>query len=365
MTFLEHARRVADAVLYEGYVLYPYRKSAQKNRTRFQWGVLMPPAYDDPSERTESLTECLLDAPDSASVTVTVRYLRLERTDGWDSGVEHEHAFTGVVGALADEVVHTVDGDVEVGIRAWRVAGPYQAVKLRVRVRNVAAAEGVLVTRDDALPFAMVAQHLLIDVPDGAFVSMADPPEWASFEVSTCSNVGSWPVLAGPPQCRSMVLAAPIILPDHPEIAPESPGELFDGTEIDEILTLRTLVLTDEEKAEARATDPRAAALIDRVDGLSPEIMERLHGAIRSVSPRLVVGGVPVRKGSRVRMRPGTRRADAQDLFLAGRLAVVEEILHDVDGNVHLALCPEDPDSDIQRWHGRFLYFAPDEVEPV
>ena len=65
-------------------------------------------------------------------------------------------------------------------------------------------------------------------------------------------------------------------------------------------------------------------------------------------------------------MRPGSRRADAQDLFLAGRPAQVEAVLNDVDGQVHVAVSPDDdPAADLQRSHGRFLYFAPDELEPT
>jgi hypothetical protein len=209
------------------------------------------------------------------------------------------------------------------------------------------------------------------------------------------------------------MMASPIILYDHPEIAAESAGDLFDATEIDEILTLRTLAMTDEEKAEARSTDPRAAGLLDRLDGLPPEMLEKMHGAIRylepaagpvsrtvpeppeyrtppepgeavveqpsvpwwdpgsdsSVSPEtdhVVIAGVRVARGSRVIMRPGSRRADAQDLFLAGREAVVEAVLFDVDGAVHVAVSPAgDPLADVQRIHGRFLYFAPDEIEPA
>ena len=81
------------------------------------------------------------------------------------------------------------------------------------------------------------------------------------------------------------MLSSPVILYDHPRIAAESTGDLFDSTEIDEILTLRTLALTDEEKREARATDPRAADLLDRLDGLPPEMLERMHGAIRYLGP--------------------------------------------------------------------------------
>jgi hypothetical protein len=206
-----------------------------------------------------------------------------------------------------------------------------------------------------------------------------------------------------------------VILYDHPEIAAESAGDLFDATEIDEILTLRTLALTDAEKREARATDPRAAQLMDRMDNMPPEMLERMHGAIRylksvpgkaaphphtepgfpggpddpfadpildrpqvpwwdpgadtSVSPdtdHVLINGVSVARGSRVRMRPGSRRADAQDLFLVGRTALVDAVLHDVDGQVHVAVTPDhDPAADLQRSHGRFLYFAPDEIEPI
>jgi len=215
-------------------------------------------------------------------------------------------------------------------------------------------------------------------------------------------------VLAGPAECRDLMLSSPVILYDHPEVAPESAGDLFDATEIDEILTLRTLALTDAERQEARATDQRAADLIDRLDGLPPEMLERMHGAIRYLSPapgkaaetpptfteppefpgagtpaqpwwdpgadtsvspetdHVLVAGVRVARGSRVVMRPGARRTDAQDIFLTGREALVEAVLHDVDGQVHVAVSPvSDPLADLQRNHGRFLYFAPDEIEPV
>ena len=110
---------------------------------------------------------------------------------------------------------------------------------------------------------------------------MTDPPQWAAGEVAGCENIGTWPVLAGPADCRDLVLSSPVILYDHAEVAPESAGDLFDATEIDEILILRTLALTDDEKRAARATDARAAELMDRLDGMPPEMFERLHGAIR------------------------------------------------------------------------------------
>jgi hypothetical protein len=259
-------------------------------------------------------------------------------------------------------------------------------------------------TRPDGLRHALIAAHSLIGVPGGTFLSMTDGPEWAAAAVADCQNIGTWPVLAGPDDCRDLMLSSPVILYDHPEIAAESAGNLFDATEIDEILTLRTLTLTDAEKRQARATDSRAAELMDRLDDLPPEMLERMHGAIRylrgvqqptaeesdwpapeitdrpsvpwwdpaadaSVSPEtdyVLVGDIRVARGSRVLMQPGARRADAQDLFLAGREAIVEAVLKDVDGQVHLAVTPvDDPAADLQRSHGRFLYFAPEEVAPL
>jgi len=201
-------------------------------------------------------------------------------------------------------------------------------------------------------------------------------------------------VLVGEGGERDVVLSSPIILDDYPQIAPESPGDLCDATEIDEILTLRTMTLTEEEKREARATDARAAAIIDRVDSMPQEMLERLHGAIRhlrdaapdrgaetadapwwnpgadaSVDPEkdsVQIGDATVAKGTRVRLCPGARGADAQDMFLAGRTAVVEGVFLDVEDKRYLAVTLEDdPAADLHQWHGRFFYFAPDEVEPI
>ena len=442
---LDGVRRVADAVLYEGYILYPYRASAQKNRSRWQFGVLMPRDYVavDPSESSQLRAECVFEHAGQPAVEVTVRFLQVQRrhaagTPTWDEAVEREvttassglallgHGtvtrFTVAGGEDTDgEDTATASGQTvvrrraplagSVSVRAMALPGPWQAARLTVVVTNESSdSGGTANTRQDALPAALVAAHLIISVSGGTFISMTDPPEWASPYVGACVNTGCWPVLAGPEGSRQVVLAAPIILPDYPEIARESPGELFDGTEIDEILTLRTLALSDEEKAAARATDPRAAALIDRIDAMDAPTMAQLHGTIRgmrgvgstdgepgdhagwaadhaapaagdrervpwwdpgadeSVSPgtdAVLVAGHRVARGSRVILRPGARRADAQDMFLAGRAALVEAVLLDVDDTAYLAVTlTDDPAADLQSAHGRFLYFSPDEVEP-
>jgi hypothetical protein len=448
---LDEVRRIADAVLYEGYILYPYRASSQKNQSRWQFGVLMPPGYTavDPSENSALRAECVFEHYGDPAVEVTVRFLQVQRrrTEAtpdasgpggagpavWDEAVEREATVTvagpdllgpGAVSRFTvpgGEDTETLPGarvvrrreplTGSVSVRATPLPGPWQAARLTAAVTNESG--GTAGSRDDALPAALIAAHLIITVSGGAFLSMTDPPEWASHEVGGCQNTGCWPVLAGPEDSRQIMLAAPIILPDHPRVAPESPGELYDGTEIDEILTLRTLALSDEEKAAARATDPRAAALIDRVETMDAPTMEQLHGTIRgmtglrpaagqagqamgepaafgatadgvawgggdvpwwdpgadaSVSPgtdAVFITGQRVARGSRVILRPGRRRADAQDMFLAGRAALVEAVLLDVDDAAYLAVTlADDPAADLQSAHGRFLYFAPDEVEP-
>ena len=428
---LDAVRQIADAVLYEGYILYPYRASAQKNRSRWQFGVVMAPGYaaTDPSESSFTQTECVLEHSGQPAVQVILRFLQVQRRStrgvapgahapAWDEATEREIKFTvGTEDLLGPGLVRefSVPGGEDrepspdagvavrrreplagtVSVRTVPVPGPWRAVRLRVRVENRTAAEPAPALREEALPTALVAAHVILTVSGGQFISMTDPPEWAKPAVTECENTGGWPVLAGPGGGRQVVLFSPIILYDHPELAPESPGELYDGTEIDEILTLRTLTLSDEEKLEARATDPRAAALIDRVEAMDAQTLERLHGTIRpgalypgaggtghydpavpwwdpeadaSVSPdtdSVMIGGQAVARGSLVRLRPGARRADAQDMFLAGRIAEVQAVLLDVEDQPYLAVSLTDhPDPDLSIAHGRFLYFMPDEVEP-
>jgi hypothetical protein len=445
----ELARKVADAVLYEGYLLYPYRASAAKNQARWQFGVLMPRLWseDGPDEPWATQTECLLEPEEQTMVWVLVRFLHVQAktveevdveagtfreagalpVDGselvpWDEAAEQEVTVEAPLdrllagelvtpferpGGRRVEPVHAAAGRLvgrtvrrrwpvlgSVTLSARRLEGPYGLVRLRVGLENASAWHDPGADRAVALRRSLVAAHSLIGVDQGVFLSLLDPPEWAKPAAEACRNLHTWPVLIGDEGRRDAMLSSPIILYDHPTIAPESPGDLFDATEIDEILTLRTMALTEAEKREARATDERAAAIIDRVDNMPPEMLERLHGAVRylrgvegateqedepelvpwwdpgadrTVSPEtdgVVVAGVTVAKGSRVRLRPG-QRADAQDMFLAGREATVEAVFLDVDGNRHLAVTlDEDPAADLQRWHGRYLYFSPDEVEP-
>lgn len=452
MTGLDQARAVADAVLYEGYLLYPYRASAAKNQVRWQWGVLMPPAYTPAGEHSGSRTELLAEPGEGARLHVRLRFLQLQArrvqvpeaggyrtvpsvTAGeteyttWEEAVEREVDAVLEFGELLAGPV-TVPFVIEGGVdaepvprgarlvrRRWELRGelrllaeplpgPFGGVKLRLDVVNTSEAGPA--SRDEALRYALIAAHSLLSLSAGSFLSVIDPPRWAAAACAGCRSERAWPVLVGEPGTGDTVLCSPIILYDYPQIAAESPGDMFDGTEIDEILTLRTMTLTDEEKRQARATDERAARLIDRVDNLPPQLLDRLHGAVRhlrsvtadaaaevgadvtveaaaevavrpdvpwwdpgadaSVSPatdHVVIDGVRVARGSRVRLRPG-RRADAHDMFIAGRTALVQAVLLDVDGGWHLAVTLEDdPGADLWISHGRYRYFRIDEVEPL
>jgi hypothetical protein len=400
---LDEARRVADAVLFEGYLLYPYRASATKNQLRWQFGVLAPPDADSGDDHRME-TQVLFEAGPDAVLDVVVRFLHLATRQGegnegsagsdgsdgqWDEGEVVEHRCTTTVAALLgglplvtelgiEPATHERDGvafsrqalALAVTVSGEVLPGPYGVGRCAVVVENTTPGANRTAARREVLRVSLVGTHVLLRIRDGHFLSSTDPPEWARPAVATCRNRGAFPVLAA--AADDVVLASPFILPDHPQIAPESAGPLFDATEVDEILVLRTLALGDDEKAEARRTDPRAAELIDRVETLPAEVFERLHGAIRSLhripaedEEVALVRGVPVRPGSRVRMWPRSG-GDAQDAFWAGRTALVTTVLHDVDGRDHVAVvADDDPGADVREWQGRYLYFDPSELEPL
>jgi hypothetical protein len=428
---MDVAREVADAVLYEGYLLYPYRASAAKNQIRWQWGVLMPSAYAAAGhgEHASSHSEFLLEPGTDPVLHIRLRFLQMQHRSGgdgpvpeFDEAVEHEiDSVLSVAELLETEQVipvsipggtETTDGITrqrwpltgEVRLSGQRLEGPYGILHLALEVINTAPWVDAEAARHVALRHSLIAAHTVVAVTDGEFISLLDPPEWAKPAVKSCRNERTWPVMIGEAGSRDVFLISPIILYDYPTIAPESPGDLFDGTEIDEILTLRTMTLTDEEKAEARATDERARKLMDRVDSMPPEMLDKLHGAIRylgetprtsrnpgepdpvetfttpgtpwwdpgadsSVDPdtdSVLVAGIEVAKGSKVVLTPRLHGTDAQDMFLDGRTATVAAVLLDVDGNTHVAVTlDDDPGADLSLVQGRFQYFSPDEIVPL
>jgi hypothetical protein len=165
--------------------------------------------------------------------------------------------------------------------------------KVRVQVENrTDLREPPACSRDAALLRSLASTHTVLWAEGGEFVSLIDPPLELKALAATCQNHGTWPVLVGELGETDTILSAPIILYDYPQVAPESPGDLFDSTEIDEILTLRILTLTDREKQAAAALDDRVRALLDRTGALDCNQMLALHGTVRELRP-VPAGGLP------------------------------------------------------------------------
>jgi hydrogenase maturation protease len=304
----DEAARLARAVLYEGYLLWPYRLSALKNRQRWTIGGVHPEPYGRAREgyAWRSRTQCLLEADAAATVTVRVRWLHVVTCEAdpvqegfpREEAVEREVAACGLrVAALLREP-HRVEIDVPAGrepggggvVRGWEAlrgrvevaAEPLRPglVRLTVRVVNTTAWCGE--ERAEAMRRTLVAAHTVLRAGGGGFVSLMDPPEELRGFAEGCRNVGGWPVLLGAEGDRRAMLSAPIILYDHPRIAPQSPGDLFDATEIDQLLTLSVLALSEREQREIREGDPRGREILERCAALSPEQLMRLHGIVRA-----------------------------------------------------------------------------------
>jgi hypothetical protein len=299
-------RAIADAVLYEGYILWPYRRSALKNQRRFTFGGVYPPAHSaaHPDDPAMIHTEVLLRG--DAQIEVTVRFLQIvQRTvvgpdgepvdelvlDGeryltWEEAVEREIAGPGPIAVAAGHEREELGSGRAGLVRTWDALAGVVALstegagagvrRVSVTVSNRTQFAGG--SREDALRQTLCSTHILLRTPEGAFVSMTDPPPELADAAAACRNIGTWPVLVGEPEDDRTMLASPIILEDHPRIAPESPGDLFDGGEIDQLLVLNILTLTDEEKAEMAASDPRAREILERTEALTPEQLMTLHG---------------------------------------------------------------------------------------
>ena len=328
---MDVAAKIAEAVLYEGYLLWPYRRSATKNQKRWTFGGVYPRAWSEaraPDDPWWMQSELLVEAEGDATLRVRVRFLHVverrvarrvgtslefvdeltvgdERYLSWQEAVEREVEVRAL--PLAELLVapHRVELDVdaktteeglgEAGaiVRDWEaLRGAVEVAlerlapalfRLTVRVENTTPwTDG---DRESALARTLCSTHAVIDAEGAAFVSLTDPPDELRAAAEACENVGVWPVLVGEEGSRESVLCSPIILPDYPQIAPESPGDLFDSTEIDGLLILSVLGLTDEEKEEMRASDPRGREILERATSLPPEQLVKLHGAIRDFRP--------------------------------------------------------------------------------
>ncbi len=445
--------RLIAAVLYEGYILYPYRASACKNRQRFTFGRVYPGAFSEARGGAEPSTmhsECLVrPAADNWSVEVELRFLHpMARNVGLLAGIPMQWSddlvpeFAIVPELTVDDCLYqtwleaveqrvsttaTTSGRVEFACPSVREFEPIRNRRgevIAVLERQRAALHGVVETSTERIPDSdlvrirvvvgnrselpaeaaaassteddgvllrtFASTHLVWRARGAAFVSLTNPPPEAATAAGTCRNRGAWPVLVGAADGpHDLLLSSPIVLPDFPEVAGKSAGDLFDATEIDEILSLRILTMTDAEKHEMRHVDARARRLLERTEELTPHDFARMHGVMRRptipadrVEPGDRFPGLPedfhlrpasaalpdgttIRAGDHVRIRPKVR-ADAMDLVLANREAIVDALEADAEGRVHAALVlPDDPGLDLGmlRQPGHRFFYTIDQLE--
>jgi hypothetical protein len=310
---MDEISKLADAVLYEGYILWPYTRSALKNQKRWTFGGVYPPRHSEvhPDDPAALHAQCLVEAAAEPRFEVEVRFLHVVARDvlnaegrrvdeletaggrhlSWDEATERRFS-TGlgrtplvVEAGRAVEPLPAGAGEI---VRSWRrlrgeVAASVDAVaerlyRLSVRVANETPWAGA--DREDALRQTFCSTHAVLRVENGTFVSPTDPPDELREAAAACENAGLWPVLVGAEGERHTLFASPIILSDYPQVAPESPGDLFDGGEIDRLLILNVLALSEAEQEEMRATDPRAREILDRCASLGPDQLLPLHGRL-------------------------------------------------------------------------------------
>ncbi|MEO5717174.1 MAG: hypothetical protein ABIR29_01220 [Chthoniobacterales bacterium] len=437
--------KVVNAVLYEGYILYPYRASSKKNRERFTFGRVYPEDYSIAQHGAEPCsmqTECLVrNESKDVVVAISVRFLHpmarevgMLKTPLDAMPAEGEPDFEVVPDFSVGEQLYqtwqeVVEQKVEVPPFAlreeWKTAHKFEFPASRA-IGPIQSADGkihaVLVRRQDAVrgTIEVVAQpiddavfkisvrivnhtpvppdelenqsaiimrtftstHTILHAQGGEWLSMTDPPPAYTEATAACKNIGTWPVLVGEQSKneRDAMLSSPIILYDYPQIAPESPGDLFDGLEIDEILTLRVMAMSDAEKIEMRQVDEQARKILERTENMSSDHLLKMHGVMRSVRSSnedffnpsnplqsATVEGVQVKAGDRVRIRP-KKRADVFDMALDGKIAVIEAVEQDLEGGVQLALVlDDDPGRDLgmMRQPGHRFFYGTDEVELV
>ncbi|HET9718615.1 MAG TPA: hypothetical protein VFP55_00905 [Solirubrobacteraceae bacterium] len=347
-------RELVDSLLYEGYALYPYTPGATKNATPTPFGIVYPPAYaaDCAGTFDYARLECLT-APGCAGArfSVTLRYLAA-------SGPRHEAAERRV--ALSDlpaaerRTVEFADGRLTLRSEP----APDGSLRVRCCVHNERPVPHGL-TRTEALRHSLMSVQLLLETSVGRFISPLD---------AEARSLNTYPVLVG--ERDEAILGTTIMLPDHPSLAPESLGGLFDSTEIEEALLLHVKALSEDEREEIAAADPAVAEMIARAETATPEQIIALHGRItlrdpREGEPEATVDGVRFVRGAHVLLRPGPD-ADLHARLLDGRTATIERILVDVDGKVHLGVTIDgDPGQDLLRETGRLLFFFAPEVEVI
>lgn len=377
---------LVGSLLYEGYALYPYTPGATKNATPTPFGIVYPPAYAElqPAAFALARLECVLVAGPEAELRATIRFLQASgerhkaverRLELGPVGLADLARGDGVGEELSFEGDPAIAGRVR--MRAELLGPELARVKLCVH-NSTAIADPAGASRADALRRSLLSVHPMLEVSDGRFVSPLERDGDPGEAVAGCEPVNTYPVLVGDDD--RAVLGAAIVLPEHPELAPESLGNLFDNTEIEEALILHVQTLSDSEREEIGAQDPAVREIVERAQNATPDEMLGLHGRLTYGDPNghrepppghdeprgeseVALSGARVRRGDKVVLRPGTE-GDVFDKILHGRTATVERIYRGYDDRVYLGVTvDDDPGQDLLRETGRYLFFFGDEVE--
>lgn len=375
--------QLLDSLVWEGYALYPYTPGATKNATPTPFGIVYPPDYAESNEATfdRLRVQCVLTGPPTAQLSATVRFLQASGSghEGSERRIELPGAAVSELEADPRTVEQSFDGANELGVRVRLRAEQLDADSHRISlcVHNTTAVQGDAASeRSEALLASLISTHVVIETSAGRFISPLEREGTAGEHVAGCENVNTWPVLAAPGD--DAVLGAAIFLPDHPSMAPESLGGLFDSTEIEEALLLHVQTLSEAEREQIEAADPAVREMVERAAAATPEQIMNLHGRLEEVPAggperpyghpnpgerELTLGGATFRKGSKVVLRPDPGR-DVYDRMLAGRTATIERIYLDYDDVAHIGVTiDDDPGQDLFRETGRYLFFKSDEVE--
>jgi hypothetical protein len=342
---------LVDSLLYEGYALYPYTPGATKNATPTPFGIVYPPAYAERHSSTwdKARIECLHEG--EGELSAEVRFLQ-------PSGERHEGEERRIALGEPGKQLFSFGSLTGRAVLLVKDAGDGRRL-VRCCVHNTTDLADGDIGRSDALLSSLLSTHMVIRCTGGRFLSPLEEPG---------ENVNSYPVLAS--EDDRAVLGAAIVLPDHPQLAPESHGGLFDNTEIEEALLLHVQALSDAERDEIAQQDPAVREMIERAAAATPEDLKRLHGRMTLRDPRAgeeqaTAGGVTYKRGAKVVLRPDPER-DPYDRMLNGMSATVERIFLDYDDHTRVNLAviiDDDPASELMRETGRYHFFKPREVE--
>lgn len=281
---------LARSLLYEGYALYPYTTTNAKNATPTPFGIVYPSVY---AERLPTLydhlqIQCVLEYDPDATLEGVVMFLVPSGRDYRAAEQQVKIDYTPV-GFFASEpaVVPFEVADATAAIKgvvtlsAEPLDDGSARITLRVDNRTEVPAEQVAgLDRPRALLYSLISTHPMLRVKGGRFVS---PLENKDPRVAGCRNVNSWPVLAVAED--DAVLGAAIMLPEHPQIAPESKVNFFDNTEIEEALVLHAQTLSDEMLAEIEQQEPAVKEMIARARQVSSEDLLKMHGRLEMREP--------------------------------------------------------------------------------